>query len=202
MKKLNQLILPKPFTNANTTTSAAHSRATILNPQDTYCKGRRLDILLLVRDHLGCRKEYGGEFLRARMSSPDLKASAAGKVTDFNNGTYLVSFTLFWEGQVTLSLLLIHPSEGVSALWRARNQGYDRVIFIGQFASETSFANSYCALVLNSSVELCKYLDPQDQEAFYCMKPQHIPCAALTHMHSKNKKVSYLRKQERILFKR
>lgn len=51
------------------------------------------------------------------MSSPDLKAGAAGKVTDFNNGTYLVSFTLFWEGQVTLSLLLIHPSEeGVSSV--------------------------------------------------------------------------------------
>lgn len=117
MKKLNQLILPKPFTDANTTTSAAHSRATILNPQDTYCRGRQLDILLLVRDHLGCRKEYGGDFLRARMSSPDLKAGAAGKVTDFNNGTYLVSFTLFWEGQVTLPLLLIHPSEeGVSSV--------------------------------------------------------------------------------------
>ncbi|XP_015990362.2 NXPE family member 4-like isoform X1 [Rousettus aegyptiacus] len=202
MEKLDKLIPPRPFTHVKTTTSAAQSRATILNPQETYCRGHQLDILLEVRDHLGRRKEYGGDFLRARMSSPALKAGASGKVTDFNNGTYLVSFGLFWEGQVTLSLLLIHPSEGVSALWRARNQGYDRVIFIGQFASETSFANSYCALVLNSSVELCKYLDPQDQEAFYCMKPQHIPCAALTHMHSKNKKVSYLRKQERILFKR
>lgn len=36
MKKLNQLILPKPFTNANTTTSAAHSRATILSCSDLF----------------------------------------------------------------------------------------------------------------------------------------------------------------------
>ncbi|XP_008259333.2 NXPE family member 4 [Oryctolagus cuniculus] len=202
MEKLDQLIPPRPFTHINTTTSAAHSTATILNPRDTYCTGNQLDILLEARDHLGRQKEYGGDFLRARMSSPALKAGASGKVTDFNNGTYLVSFTLFWEGQVSLSVLLIHPSEGASALWRARNQGYDRVIFTGQFSSGTTKVNTDCALVLNSSAELCQYLDAEDQEAFYCLKPQHMPCAALVHMHSKNTKVSYLSKQERSLFER
>ncbi|XP_062951749.1 NXPE family member 4-like [Cynocephalus volans] len=202
MEKLDQLIPPRPFTHVNTTTSASHSRATILNPRDTYCRGDQLDILLEARDHLGHRKEYGGDFLRARMSSPALQAGAAGKVTDFNNGTYLVSFTLFWEGRVSLSLLLIHPSEGVSALWRARNQGYDRVIFTGQFANGISHVDTDCALLLNSSAELCQYLDAQDQEAFYCVRPQHMPCAALTHMHSKNKNVSYLSKLEISLFKR
>jgi hypothetical protein len=157
---------------------------------------------LEVRDHLGIRKAYGGDFLRARMSSPALNAGASGKVTDFNNGTYLVSFTLFWEGQVSLSGLLIHPSEGVSALWRARNQGYDRVIFTGQFSSGASQVYSECGLALNSTAELCQYLDGQDQEAFYCVRPPHVPCAALTHMQSKNKKVSYLTKQERSLFER
>ncbi|XP_053451948.1 NXPE family member 4-like [Nycticebus coucang] len=202
VKKLDQQIPPRPFTHVNTTTSAAHTTATILNPQLTYCVGDQLDVLLEARDHLGHRKQYGGDFLRARMSSPALEAGAAGKVTDFNNGTYLVSFILFWEGQVTLSILLIHPSEGASALWRARNQGYDRVIFTGQFSSGTSQVNTDCALVLNSSAELCQYLDAQDQEAFYCVKPQHIPCAALSHMHSKNKDVSYLSKQEKTLFER
>lgn len=136
------------------------------------------------------------------MSSPALKAGASGKVTDFNNGTYLVSFTLFWEGWVSLSIRLIHPSEGVSALWRARNQGYDRVIFTGQFASGSSHVDTDCALVLNSSAELCEYLDAQDQEAFYCVRPQHLPCAALTHMHSRSTAVSYLSRQEWRLFER
>ncbi|KAM5182962.1 NXPE family member 4 [Callospermophilus lateralis] len=201
-EKLDQMIPPRPFTHVNSTTSAKHSTVTILNPRDTYCRGDQLDILLEARDHLGRRKKYGGDFLRARMSSPALKAGASGKVTDFHNGTYLVSFTLFWEGQVSLSLLLIHPSEGVSALWRARNQGYDRVIFTGQFISGSTRVNTDCALILNSSTELCQYLDAQDQEAFYCMRPQHVPCAALTHMHSKNKEVSYLSKQERTIFVR
>ncbi|XP_006890861.1 PREDICTED: NXPE family member 4 [Elephantulus edwardii] len=202
MKKLDQLIPPRPFLHMNTTTSAAHSRVTLLSPRDTYCKGEQLDLLLEVRDHLGRRKEYGGDFLRARMSSPALKAGASGEVTDFHNGTYLVRFTLFWEGQVSLSLLLIHPSEGVSALWRARNQGYDKVIFTGHFSNSTVNVNTDCALVLNSNAELCKYLDAQDYEAFYCLKPHHMPCATLTHMHSKNKEVSYLSKQEKSLFGR
>ncbi|XP_059123787.1 NXPE family member 4-like isoform X2 [Peromyscus eremicus] len=202
LEKLDKRIPPRPFTHLNTTTSATHSTATILNPRDTHCMGEKLDVLVEARDHLGRRKEYGGDFLRARISSSALKAGASGKVTDFNNGTYLVSFTLFWEGPVTLSILLIHPSEGVSALWRARKQGYDRIIFTGWYVNGTSQVHSECALILNSSVELCQYLDDRDQEAFYCLKPPNAHCVALSHMKSKNKEVSYLRQQERSLFER
>ncbi|KAM9220528.1 NXPE family member 1-like [Dugong dugon] len=202
IKKLDQLIPPRPFPNVNTTTSAAHSKVTVLNPRDTYCIGEQLDLLLEVRDHLGHRKEYGGDFLRARMSSPALKAGASGEVTDFNNGTYLIRFTLFWEGQVSLSLLLIHPSEGVSALWRARNQGYDKVIFTGKFANGTSQVVSECGLTRNTSAELCQYLDTRDGEAFFCVKPQHMPCRALTYMTTRNREISYLTVEEKSLFHR
>ncbi|KAM5245989.1 NXPE family member 4 [Ctenodactylus gundi] len=202
LEKIDQLIPPRPFTYINTTTSAAHSTATILNPQDTYCTGDQLDVLLEMRDHTGHKKKYGGDFLRARISSPILKAGASGKVTDFNNGTYLITFPLFWEGQVSLSVLLMHPSEGVSALWRSRNQAYDRVIFTGQFINGKSYVSADCTLALNLSAELCMYQDVQDNEAFYCMKPPRVPCAALTHMQSKNKDVSYLSKRERSLFER
>ncbi|XP_075858644.1 NXPE family member 1 [Microcebus murinus] len=202
VEKLDQQIPPRPFAHVNTTTSAAHSTATVLNPRHTYCKGDQLDVLLEAKDYLGRKKQYGGDFLRARMSSPSLEAGAAGKVTDFNNGTYLVSFTLFWEGPVFLSLLLIHPSEGVSALWRARNQGYDKVVFKGKFVNGTSHVFTECGLTLNSSAELCKYLDDRDEEAFYCVKPQHLPCEALTHMTTRNQKISYLTMQEKGLFHR
>ncbi|KAM4827828.1 NXPE family member 2-like isoform 2-T3 [Thomomys bottae] len=200
--KLDQRIPPRPFTHKNSTTSAKHSRATILNPQHTYCQGDQLDVLLEVRDHLGHRKEYGGDFLRARMSSPALKAGASGKVTDFDNGTYLVSFTLFWEGQVSLSVLLIHPSEGVSALWRARKQGYDQIIFQGKFLNGTSEVVTECGLAVNSSAELCQYLDVRDHEAFYCVKPLHVPCEAFVYMTTKNRPISHLSKKEWNLFHR
>ncbi|XP_037360164.1 NXPE family member 1 [Talpa occidentalis] len=136
------------------------------------------------------------------MSSPGLKAGASGKVTDFNNGTYLVSFTLFWEGRVSLSLLLIHPSEGVSALWRARNQGYDKIIFNGKFVNGTTHVFTECGFTLNSSAELCTYLDTPDENPFYCVKPPYFPCEALTHMTTRNRDLSYLTDKEKTLFHR
>ncbi|XP_036603435.1 NXPE family member 1-like isoform X1 [Trichosurus vulpecula] len=202
ISQLDQLIPHRSFSHMNTTTSAAHSVATIFNPKTTYCRGDQLDILLEMRDFWGQRKEYGGDFLRARISSPKLKAGASGKVTDFNNGTYLVSFTLFWVGRVSVSLLLIHPSEGVSALWKARNRGYDKVIFTGQFANGTSQVFTECGLVLKTSAELCQYLDHRDQEAFYCVRPPNVSCNALTHMKSRNSEVSYLSIKEKTLFQR
>ncbi|XP_041494544.1 NXPE family member 2-like [Microtus oregoni] len=202
LEKLNQQIPPRPFTNLSTTTSAKESTVTIFNPRDTYSVGDQLDVLLVAKDYSGRRKEYGGDFLRARIFSPALKAGASGKVTDFNNGTYLVSFTLFWEGPVSLSILLMHPSEGVSALWRARNQGYDRIIFTGQFLNGTAPVFTKCGLTLNTNAEQCQYLDARDHEAFYCLKPPHIPCEALTHMKTNNNNVSYLSLQEQFLFRR
>ncbi|XP_021488981.1 LOW QUALITY PROTEIN: NXPE family member 1 [Meriones unguiculatus] len=202
LEKLNQQIPPRPFPHLNTTTSATHSTEAILNPRDKYCVGDQLHVLLEARDYLGHRKDYGGDFLRARMSSPALKAGASGKVTDFNNGTYLISFTLFWEGQVSLSVLLIHPSEGVSALWRARNQGYDRIAFKGTFANGSSRVSAECGLILNSRNELCKYLLRGGEEVFYCVKPQHLPCEALTHMSTRQQSVSHLTAKEKGLFQK
>lgn len=202
LEKLDAQIPPRPFLHLNNTTSATHSTATILNPQDTYCVGDQLDVLLVAKDYFGHRKEYGGDFLRARMSSPALKAGASGKVTDFNNGTYLISFTLFWEGQVSLSILLMHPSEGVSALWRARNQGYGRIAFKGTFVNGTFQVTAECGLILNSTSELCKYLYRGGEEVFYCMKPRHMPCEALTHVCTRQQGVSYLTAKEKNLFQK
>ncbi|OWK18238.1 hypothetical protein Celaphus_00008935, partial [Cervus elaphus hippelaphus] len=92
--------------------------------------------------------------------------------------------------------------EGVSALWRARNQGYDRVNFTGQFANGSSPVFSKCGLTLHTSAELCEYLDYRDQEAFYCLKPPQVPCEALTHVTTRNANVSYIRQKEWALFDR
>ncbi|XP_020845380.1 NXPE family member 2-like isoform X3 [Phascolarctos cinereus] len=202
IEQVDRQIPHRPFSHVNTTTSATHSVTKIINPKTTYCRGDQLDILLEVRDYLEHRKQYGGDFLRARISSPKLMTGASGQITDFNNGTYHVSFTLFWAGKVSVSLLLIHPSEGASALWRARNRGYDKVIFTGQFANGTSQVFSECGLVLNTSAELCQYLDHRDQEAFYCVKPQRVSCDALTHMKTRSSGVSYLSIKEKNLLRK
>lgn len=54
------MVPPRPFTHVTSTTSATHSTATILSPKDTYCRGDQPDVLLEVRDHLGCRSHMAG----------------------------------------------------------------------------------------------------------------------------------------------
>ncbi|XP_053125715.1 NXPE family member 1-like isoform X2 [Hemicordylus capensis] len=202
LTRLDQMMPNVSFTDINTTTSAKHSKATILGRKDSYCVGEHLMVQLDLYDHLGKRKAYGGDFLRARIHSPHLKAGASGRIEDYQNGTYLVNFTLFWEGSVRVSLLLIHPSEGVAALWAARKKGYEKIAFTGQFLNATRSVFSECGFKITQSAQLCEYLDERDQEAFYCVKPENVPCEALVQLKSENTPISYLTALEQSLLQR
>ncbi|MEE6484589.1 hypothetical protein FKM82_013929 [Ascaphus truei] len=153
-------------------------------------------------DYLGHRKTYGGEFLRARIFSPNLGAGASGRIEDFNNGTYHVHFTLFWEGSVNVSVLLLHPSEGVSALWRARNMGYENIIYTGKFLNKSQEVHTECGFYLDTQEEKCEYADRGDGEYFYCIKPPEVPCEAFISLKSNNRQHSYLSNLEKGLFTR
>ncbi|XP_060107631.1 NXPE family member 1-like [Heteronotia binoei] len=202
LKKLDQRMPKVTFRDLEATTSAKHSKAALLNRKDSYCVGDHLTVRLDAYDHLGRRKKYGGDFLRARIYSSHLKAGASGLIEDYRNGTYLVNFTLFWRGEVRVSILLIHPSEGVSALWAARKKGYGKIGFTGQFLNGTSDVFTKCGFNITTEEEQCEYLDERDQEAFYCVKPKHVPCEAFTHLKSHNKPVSYLTALEKSLLYR
>ncbi|XP_034995912.1 NXPE family member 2-like [Zootoca vivipara] len=202
VRKLNQLMPRVTFTDIMTTTSARNSKATILNPKGSYCVGDPLMVRLDLYNYLGERKKYGGDFLRVRIYSSSLGAGASGHITDYRNGTYLVNFTLFWEGDVKVSILLIHPSEGVSALWAARKRGYGKIDFRGMFLNRTSLVSTKCGFVRSTTADLCEYLDERDQEAFYCVKPKRVPCEALVNLQSVETHKSYLTDLERRLFKR
>ncbi|XP_029429916.1 NXPE family member 1-like isoform X2 [Rhinatrema bivittatum] len=202
LSKIDQLVPNVTFTNIDNTTSARNSRATLLNPKDKNCIRDTFTIQIDMYDYMGNRKKYGGDFVRARIYSPELKAGASGKIEDLNNGSYLVHFNLSWEGRVHVSLLLFHPSEGVSALWRTRNKGYKNIVFTGKFANATHEAYTECGFDLNSSGELCKYLDKRDEESFYCLKPPYLPCESFIYLHSKNRDHSYLEHFEKPLFHR
>ncbi|XP_030077338.1 NXPE family member 4 isoform X2 [Microcaecilia unicolor] len=207
--KINQLfnkiqgIIPKvTFTHVDNTTSARNSRAFLPNPKDMYCIGDPLTVQLNMYDFLGNRKKYGGDFLRARIYSPGLNASASGRIEDLSNGTYLAHFSLFWEGLVEVSVLLMHPSEGVAALWRARNEGYENIIYTGMFTSATETIYQKCGFHLATTDDVCEYRDQRDEEYFFCIKPPNLPCEALTHMNSVNSNHTYFSDVEKGLFNR
>ncbi|XP_069473419.1 NXPE family member 1-like [Ambystoma mexicanum] len=198
--EIDKTIHNAPINDLNHTTSAEKSQATILNPKDKYCTGDNLTVQIDVYDFSGNRKEHGGDFIRARIYSPEVKAGASGIILDLKNGSYYVTFTLFWEGKVRVSLLLIHPSEGVSALWRARNKGYKNVYWTGQFVNGTHGIYTECGLKFNTTQELCEYPNHCDGERFYCIKPERVPCYELKAMSSSIRAHSYLSDLEKSIF--
>ncbi|CAH2250489.1 Hypothetical predicted protein [Pelobates cultripes] len=190
------------LTSFNKSTSAKNSKAFISNPRAQYCIGEDLVVQLDMYDYFNKMKTYGGDFIRSRLFSQELGASVSGKVEDFNNGSYFVHFPLYWEGNVQVSSMLFHPSEGISALWRSRHSSLGVLGFQGKFENFTQNAVTECGFKLNTTKEVCEYLDPDDEEAFYCIKPSDLPCDSLTDMKAVNLFSSYLTKEEAKLFQR
>ncbi|XP_056405179.1 NXPE family member 4-like isoform X5 [Hyla sarda] len=201
-QRISAMIPNLILTDLDKASSARRSRGTIIHPKSGYCVGDNLIVQIDMFDYLGNKKTYGGDFLKARISTPHLKAAASGKVEDFNNGTYHVHFTLFWEGRVYISIVLYHPSEGVAALWRARNKDYGLVYFTGTFVNGDQQVQSECGFKLNFDKNICEYGNKKDREAFYCYKPDSVSCESLAFLQSSNRDLSFLTPLEKILLKR
>ncbi|XP_078507375.1 NXPE family member 1-like [Lissotriton helveticus] len=200
MRKIDQRITKVSFTHPDNTTCAAKSKVSIINPRERYCVGDNVTIQIDVFDYLGNRKKYGGDFLRARIYSPDLKAGASGKIVDFHNGTYHVKFILFWEGKVKVSLFVIHSSEAVAALWRGRNTGYNYIDHKVRYTNATHEVEAICSYDLDTEEEVCNLMEALDEYPFYCIRPAHMFCSSITKMTSYYTGRSYFTELERPLF--
>ncbi|KAM4652095.1 NXPE family member 1-like [Discoglossus pictus] len=202
LSRMSCMIPMATFSHIDNTTCSKKSRATIINPKDKYCVGDHLIVQVDMFDYLGNQKTYGGDFLRARISTPKHGAGASGRIEDFKNGTYHVHFPLFWEGQVYILLLLYHPSEGVLALWNARNKGFGLIHFIGTFMNKENKKKMDCDFKLITEKETCEYRDERYNETFYWVRPQNMSCELLTYMQSFNTNHSFFSDLEKNLFKR
>ncbi|XP_075135171.1 NXPE family member 1-like [Leptodactylus fuscus] len=202
MTLISQGVSHVNFTNLNETTSARRSKATIVNYKPSYCVGDTITVQVEMFNYLGEKKAYGGDFLRARIYSPNLGAAASGTIEDFDNGTYNVHFTLFWEGRVTISIILMHPSEGVSVLWKSRSNRYKYVKFVGKFLNRNQEVHTECGFVLATEKEKCEYMDTRYGESFYCIRPPGLACEAMVSMKSENTPYTHLTKEQKNLFTR
>ncbi|KAK6467244.1 NXPE family member 2-like [Huso huso] len=183
-------------TQVELSSSGAHSLVTLMNPKENYCVGEIVSVRVEMNDYWGKPKTYGGDFILARIHSPELKAGAAGVPEDFNNGTYRVNFTLFWPGSVKVSVLLIHSSEVLSTLWQAKEYCNDKFIFTGTFRNSTLQETSRCDIHLSTNETVCEFKDERNQESFFCFKPKTLPCETLHCTSSNNRKPSCLAEAE------
>ncbi|XP_048459200.1 NXPE family member 3-like [Rhincodon typus] len=154
----------------------------ILNSAKTFYVGDQLQVMLQMYDFEGHPKRYGGDYLQARIHTPALKAGSAGTVIDDQNGIYRINFNLFWPGKVKVFVSLVHPSEGIQALIRLREERPERVYFKSTFKSGAVSETSVCNLCLSQSQPLCNFTDPRTGEPWFCYKPKELPCSArVTH---------------------
>ncbi|KAJ8268443.1 hypothetical protein COCON_G00136150 [Conger conger] len=149
-----------------------------------------------MRNYAGHPKAYGGDFILARIYSPNLKAGASGDVTDFFNGSYRVRFRLFWPGEVQVSVRLIHSSESVKILQRNWMHDYSKATHMGTFISGGKKEMSKCALRLSSDRPLCEYRKKEDGEYYACYQPKTLPCNSLTITKFHMPPVPHLTKEE------
>ncbi|XP_056412249.1 NXPE family member 3 [Hyla sarda] len=157
---------------------AAHSHFVILQSQSSFKVGDVVEVLVRMHDFEGNPKPYGGDYLQAKIHSPFLKAGAVGKVLDHQNGFYSVYFTLLWPGRVTVSVILVHPSEGIQVLQRLREDKPDRVYFKSLFRSGDFSETTMCNVCLPKKQPSCNYTDLKTGEPWFCYKPEKLSCSS------------------------
>ncbi|XP_067896093.1 NXPE family member 3-like [Heterodontus francisci] len=178
MKMLEWPKPPNPSVPFRKSSDPSHARFVILNSAKTFYVGDQLQVMLRMNDFNGHPKQYGGDYLQARIHTPALKAGSAGTVIDNQNGSYYINFNLSWPGKVEVSVSLVHPSEGIQVLERLREEHVQRVYFKSAFKYGRTSETTVCNLCLPQTKPLCNFTDLRTGEPWFCYKPKKLPCTA------------------------
>lgn len=173
--------------------------------QSAWHMGNKLEVLVHMQNFLGQPKRHGGDFLLARIYSPELGAGAAGRVTDRQDGLYAVELPLLWTGPAQVEVTLVHSSEAVAVLRRLREEQPDRVYFKSLFRSGFLSETTVCNLCLPNGPRqpaLCNYTDPRTGEPWYCYKPRLLDCDTRINHAKGGYKKHLLTSTESMLFMR
>ncbi|XP_029901678.1 NXPE family member 3-like [Myripristis murdjan] len=168
---------PVPI-SLKTTSDPAHSTFTILPVKagGQWHVGDELEALIQIGDFQGRPKQFGGDFLVARLHDPELLAGVAGRVVDHLNGSYTAVFPLLWEGRAQVEVILVHPSEAITVLHRLNREHPGRIAFKSLFRSGSVSETTVCNVCLPPDQPLCNYTDLHTGEPWFCYKPRNLGC--------------------------
>ncbi|KAF3694723.1 NXPE family member 3 Protein FAM55C Precursor [Channa argus] len=187
------------------TSDPVHSLFTILPTERgrEWHVGDQLEALVQMHDFQGRPKRYGGDFLVARLHSPELGASVVGEVLDHKNGFYSVLFPLIWEGPAQVEVTLVHSSEAVSVLRRLREERPDRVFFKSLFRLGFLSETTVCNMCLPPDQQpMCNYTDLHTGEPWYCYKPKMLSCDSRINHAKGGYLKNVITNKEALLFQR
>ncbi|XP_061082585.1 NXPE family member 3 isoform X2 [Conger conger] len=188
---------PAPFRQSS---DPSRSFFVILSSGGEWRAGGQLEALVHMHDFLGKPKRHGGDFLLARLLSPELRAGVAGRVVDHQNGFYSLLFWLPWAGPAQVEVVLVHPSEAVQVLRRLREERPDRVFFKSLFRSGYFSETTVCNLCLPPGQPLCNYTDRHTGEPWFCYKPKLLGCDTRINHAKGGYQKDLLTSQEALLF--
>ncbi|XP_072022038.1 NXPE family member 2-like [Amphiura filiformis] len=163
-------------------TSSVNTRFQVLN-SGPISKGDIVRIKIDARDKYNQTRFVGGDFWFAWLSSNKKPlASTAGKVIDYNNGTYIVIFLAAWAGNADISIILVHPSDATSFITDTWNTE-KKVAWLAKYQNKTTTELTSCKLGSPGLWEnMCIYPSPNanGRTSFMCDKPKGFPCSAIT----------------------
>ena len=188
------------------TSDPVHSLFAILPTEGgrEWYMGDQLEALVQMHDFQGRPKRYGGDFLLARLHSPELGAGVAGRVVDHLNGSYSALFHLLWAGVAQVEVTMVHSSEAVAVLQRLSEQQPDRVFFKSLFRSGSLSEITMCNICLppNPQQPLCNYTDLHTGEPWYCFKPKILSCDTRINHAKEGYRKHLVTNKEALLFQR
>ncbi|XP_033107150.1 uncharacterized protein LOC117109031 [Anneissia japonica] len=150
--------------------------------------GDTFSVIIETRDSNDRHRLKGGDFWMANIRSR--QANAAGKVIDFKNGTYEVVFFAAWAGNVSIEIILVHPSETTDFIENSVWPMKDRALWKGSFVSgNTSNGRTACRFRIKGEEDLqdkCEWSHPLaiGKTVFVCDKPKTLGCDTLFHLKS------------------
>ncbi|XP_066291070.1 NXPE family member 3-like [Branchiostoma lanceolatum] len=175
----------------DTSTSAEFTEFHILHSGSVYRVGDILSVMICAKDMRNREKSRGGDFFRAKIYTEGTKSSAPGRVRDFGNGTYGGTFLLLWEGDVTVSVRMVHSSSAVRVLKRvAESFPFNRSRYQRKYISGEKSSIGWCSLNANDlqSPEgggICDFSDSYAGVQWYCQRPRNASCdATMFHRHA------------------
>ncbi|XP_060786533.1 NXPE family member 3-like [Neoarius graeffei] len=202
---LNSIAWPGPLVQGlpvEFSSSPKKSYFVIQGPAKQHVGGQ-LVVNVHIQNFLGLPKKHGGDFLIARLHSPELGAGVAGKVHDHNDGNYTVLFPLLWAGVVQVQITMVHPSEAVVVFKRLNKEHPDRVFFKSEFRSGALSEVTECNVCLPFNQKpICNYTDPIIGEPWYCYKPEMLACDTRINHYRGGYRMNITTKYEKQLFKR
>ncbi|XP_043936007.1 NXPE family member 4-like [Protopterus annectens] len=179
----------------NSSTSAKKSGYVIIS-SNTYMTGDTLNIYVQTYDQLGSLNTFYGDFFRARIFNNHLNASVSGIVTDFKNGSYIISFPLLWPGAVVISVKLMHSGQAVAFIRQGRELYPHKISFKGIFQSNGKEEITDCHFNLSYYGPLCDLSNEKAGVTWFCEKPKSLQCDNLKFFYSYNKINYKLSKEE------